>query len=831
MTKEKILRLVAIFAVVVFSFFLILFGLSFFFEDKIKSSVIYNINNSLTTPVNVGEIDFTLIKHFPYAALQFKNVNTKGSGQNNVDLLKAEKVNLLFNFFSLFSDKFLLKKIVIENAELNLLTGKNGETNFDVFKKDSLSDKSLSAEVEEFVLKNSSVNIRNKQTNFTALFFTGESSMSGSFSAEKFIMQTQMNVDIKEVTFENTTYISSKASEIKTGISINTKIQEYGFEKAQIKIADLILSVNGIVQNSNETFIDLKIISESAKLNNVLSILPSTWIPQKVLDYTYTGNVIFDAYIKGVSSKKQSPLIVVNFNSSGNSIIPDNSTYSLQNISLTGFFTNKKSEANPVSVLSFKNIKAMLEGKPVKGSVVMENLSNPFVDISVDAEVSLAAVSRYITSELIENPQGNISLHGFIKGRGDRKESYRSSGSARVSDVSFKFRNKPIGVTNCQGNLVFDGNNISVADVSGKAGNTDFLMNGKIENFYSYIFQPAQKLAIDLEILSRSIDMNELMQNDKNPTDTITRIDFPADIILEIKINATKTVFRKFTANNINGSLSLKNKVLSTNSLLFQAVEGNFYLQGAIDATAKDSLLITYEAAIKNVNIQKLFSEMGSFGQDVLTDKNIRGTATATVELASVWSKTLNVNSSRIYSKCDITIQNGELINFSPMLKLSRFVKGTDLKNVKFSTLKNQIEIKNRKIFIPAMDIKSTALNLTVNGVHDFDNMVDYNIQMKMSQLIGKKVKQANTEFGTIEDHGSGGLNLFLTMKGPIDNPKFAYDRKSVEQKITTSVKQGKDDFIKTIKDEFKGVNKDKSLKNDKDKKEPELQIDTEEEN
>ncbi len=97
---------------------------------------------------------------------------------------------------------------------------------------------------------------------------------------------------------------------------------------------------------------------------------------------------------------------------------------------------------------------------------------------------------------------------------------------------------------------------------------------------------------------------------------------------------------------------------------------------------------------------------------------------------------------------------------------------------------------------------------------------------MKLSQLLGKKVRQQNTEFGTIEDDGSGGLNLFLTMKGPLDNPRFSYDRKGVEKKITESVKSGKDDFLKIIKEEISGK---KPQKEETPKKQKELQIDYDE--
>jgi hypothetical protein len=149
-------------------------------------------------------------------------------------------------------------------------------------------------------------------------------------------------------------------------------------------------------------------------------------------------------------------------------------------------------------------------------------------------------------------------------------------------------------------------------------------------------------------------------------------------------------------------------------------------------------------------------------------------------------------------------------------------VKGADLKDIKFNTLKNQIEIKNRKIYFPKMEINSTALNMTASGWHDFDNMVNYSIQLRLSQLLGKRVKEQNTEFGTIEDDGLGGLKLYLTMKGPLSNPKFAYDRKSVEQNIVNTIKEEKKNFINIIKEEFKG---NKTQQQDKKKKE-ELQID-----
>lgn len=185
----------------------------------------------------------------------------------------------------------------------------------------------------------------------------------------------------------------------------------------------------------------------------------------------------------------------------------------------------------------------------------------------------------------------------------------------------------------------------------------------------------------------------------------------------------------------------------------------------------------------------------------------------------------------RIYMKSDLTIENGELNNFEPMLALSKYLKGADLRKITFSTLKNQIEIKNQTIYIPSMHIQSNAIDLTASGTHTFNNYIDYKLQLLLSDLIGKKVREQHTEFGNIEDDGLGKMKLFLSMKGPMSNPKITYDRKGVEDKIKNDVKLEKQNLKVILKEEFKWFKKD-SVKHEKPTGKPknqELQLDTDE--
>ena len=194
---------------------------------------------------------------------------------------------------------------------------------------------------------------------------------------------------------------------------------------------------------------------------------------------------------------------------------------------------------------------------------------------------------------------------------------------------------------------------------------------------------------------------------------------------------------------------------------------------------------------------------MGNFGQEILIDKNLKGRLSANVDFQSKWDKSLNLDERSVVAKSDISIDNGELIRFKPMLALSKYLKGSDLETIRFSNLTNTIEIRDRKIIIPVMDIRSSALDLTASGTHTFDNMVDYKLGLYLSQILGRKVKQMNTEFGTIEDDGLGRPRIYLSMKGPASDPKFTWDRKGTEQKISDEIRKERNTIRDLLKNEF----------------------------
>ena len=178
-----------------------------------------------------------------------------------------------------------------------------------------------------------------------------------------------------------------------------------------------------------------------------------------------------------------------------------------------------------------------------------------------------------------------------------------------------------------------------------------------------------------------------------------------------------------------------------------------------------------------------------------------------------------------IKSNINLSLDRGELIDFKPLLSLSKFVDVQDLQRIKFSNLKSNIEIKDKTIFLPSTSIKNSALNIIFWGTHTFDNDISYHIELLISELLSKKRKNKDEEFGPVENDPDNKRSAFVLMTGTVDKPVIKYDRKGLKENIKKDLKEEKQNLKKLLKDEFGVFKKDSTLGKQKEKAEQKFEL------
>ena len=156
--------------------------------------------------------------------------------------------------------------------------------------------------------------------------------------------------------------------------------------------------------------------------------------------------------------------------------------------------------------------------------------------------------------------------------------------------------------------------------------------------------------------------------------------------------------------------------------------------------------------------------------------------------------------------KSHLVIEKGELIDFKPLENLSSYVSLEELKHVKFSTLENTIDIENEVITIPTMEIKSSALSVFLSGTHTFDQEINYDIKLLLSELMSTSFRRKNTKitkFGEEQQDGEIFNTVYFKMTGNTNDPKISLDKIRFMEDVNNTIKKEKETIVNIIKEDI----------------------------
>ncbi len=806
-----------------------------YYQDEVKEYIVGELNKQLNTQVIVEgkDIDFTVLKNFPYASVDFKNVKAldAGSDKRKDTLFKAGEISMQFNIVDVFKKNYHIKKIELTDVDLRVRIDKEGKDNYHFWKESAdTTSTAFSFALEKIILNRVKLNYKDSRAHQVIDGEVKSGKFSGEFSNDSYTLHTVAELYVNYLKSDSTNYLRKKNIHTEFSLNVNNKTNEYKIASGQLKIEDLLFEVFGNVLNSNnEPIVNIGVKGKDMDIKSVLSLIPAKY-KGKINDYESDGEFYFDALIQGSLAKGNMPQITADFGIKSATIKQVKNEISLKNVTLQGHYSNgNKNNAEP-SVLDLVQFSAIINQGSVSGELRMKNLSNPSFAGKIIANTTLQEVQKFIKIDTVESISGSLRVNAEFSSDGKATgsniyENIMTSGDMAITDANVKLKNNLLNFTNIQGDFKFNNNDLVVNEFKGKVSSSDFELKGFFRNIVGFALKENENITIEATLNSSMINLNELLANRHEDVKEVKKdgeymLKFSEHINVNLNTEIQHLQFRKFDATNIRGVIKLKDKKMVLDPVSLNTMGGTISTSGLIDGSDSTKLLITCFSDINKISITKMFEEFENFGQTVITDKNIKGIATAKIQFAAVLSPALKIDMDKLYAGIDMSIDNGELNNVESMKNLSRFIELKELENIRFATLKNQIEIKKQVISIPKMEIKSNALNLTVSGTHTFNNDINYKIKLSLNDLLSKKAKAAkkqNDEFGEVADDGLGRTNIFILMTGNISNPIIKYDSKSAVQNVKQDLKVEKQNLKGILRDEFGLFKKDSTL-NDKNK-------------
>ncbi len=805
------------------------FIIGYFYGEEVKGYLIGQINKQLNTTILVDskDISFSVFQNFPNASVEFRNVKVLDAvfKARRDTLLRAGNISLRFSILDIFKKNYDIRKIELSDAKLKLKRYKDGTDNWHVLRESADTVQSnVSFRLQKIILDNVSVSYLDKKGRQDYALVFKDAELKGDFSGESYSLDASGNTFVDHFRSDSTDYLSRKDVNLVLGMDVQK--DRYIIRKGTVKVAQLSLSVSGTYAAlPGKGDMDLTFKGKEMDIQSFLSLLPEK-LRDKISGYKSSGNMYFEALVKGESSEHASPGVRAKFGIDNGEISQRGSSISLKEVSLSGTYASGRTAEE--SVLDVRNFSCSIGDGTCSGHFQLTNLSSPTVKAAARGQMKLDDLQEFLKIDTIESMTGSLRINASFEGKVREAKKYAqelkhstSSGELTLANANIKFRNNPREWTGIDANLLLDNNDIAINNLKGNIANSDIELTGFFRNILAYLFLDNESLTIEARLKSKNIDLNEILMNRQTTTkhDTVYRIDLSPKLNVSFTADIGHLVFRKFDAETVKGHFRLADQRLVADTVAFRSMNGTVFASGKVEEGDNGNVLLTCDASLRKIGIDKLFYAFENFGQDYLQDKNLKGSVTADVKFASVCKPDLTLIENKIYAHSNITIEKGELIGWEPLRQLSRFISLSELADVKFSTLTNEIEIKDRKIFIPVMEVNSSAMNVTCSGTHSFDNAIDYKFKILLSELLAKKARKAkkeNDEFGVEEDDGLGRTSIYLSMTGTVDNPVIRYDKKEALAKFKKDLKTEKHTIKSILHDEFGWFKKDTTLVKDK---------------
>jgi len=750
----------------------------FLFVSFYKPEIIAVMNREISLRYNADihfdDVNISLWKTFPRTSLMLENLSVKNPLAADSILLKSERVYLTVDILSLFNNEVVFDGIRIDRADMSWTEYKNGTSNWEIFSSDSTSS---TIYIEDVVLNNCRFRYAQLGTKWISHFTIDRAKVKGD------MMRSDSNFDMA-VSFEIDSLMSAENSyRTAVPIEINAHHVERKGDRIQCKNFECTsgdVKWRGDVDLSLEEQKSTHVLLETfdTPLDELIMVLPRRYL-KELTHYSLDGESDLKLELDlGPNEKSLHGIFQLR---DGQCIYEDAGE-------LNGIFADIEFGTNEGGYCEIKKSVAATEsGKLALGGRLNFAKSGHFQgSLQYDGPLEELAAMSSAGEEYQISGKASIqaSLEGILFDKNARfqPKMQEGNGQIRIQDAKAFIPAINSHAEHIQIEADVNTGDVKIKSLSLLLNGSHFQVTGVVVNPLEAFSQQSSLQMTDLIIHSDQLNIqNWNLQSQSRDTEKISR-DKSASMIYALKGNfiCKNVISEGLSLNDFNCAFDISPDEIQLNSINTGIADGQ--IQGALVRHVKD---FEGHFSFDQIDIQQLFQQTNHFGQSKITSQNISGLLSGSASITAALDSNGNMIKKTLWMESDITIQNGRLRDYAPLIDLVNFVEENKmlsvftnevelrrkLSDVEFSDLQNTLKVQDGQIIIPEMTIASSAFDITAKGYQSFDGVIDYHMGFNIFEVIRNKEKPSDKSRN----------NIFIHMFGTTDEPKFEVDKEWIK--------------------------------------------------
>jgi hypothetical protein len=545
----------------------------------------------------------------------------------------------------------------------------------------------------------------------------------------------------------------------------------------------------------------------------------SGFLPSKYKDfsrYRPSGKVTATCRAVGFITKESMLNYEIDFSVKGARMEIPGTGIRLTESGLSGYYTNGEQNNARSSRLILNSIDLNSGSSFLKGTMSLHDFDAMSVHADITTQFGVNEILPLLKANSLTGGTGSVrsslQFSGAVPGKDQINLrsllALNPRGNIYLSEAGLKFGEYLI--EDVDGNLMLH-ESIWIDGLSFTLNGQRAMADGEVTNFLSWAKGNTGTLKIKGSLSANLIEPGLISgQTDKTKGKSAPVL-MPSGYEISLSFSTDEFRHKTFTATDVSGVLNYYSNIARLDTFSMKSMGGEVSGSATLLHRQDGSYSSDSRLFYKNVDINSAFISFNNFRQEFIKSENLKGNLSGRYSMRMDIDSMLNPLISTISSEGQFSIMNGELINFEPVKKMSKFIEISELENIKFSQLENEFFIVNQSLAIPQMEIKSSAVDLGISGKHMFNGDYEYHVRLLLSQILSRKApkKSQNNEFGIVVDDGLGRTSVFLKLTSTGMKETVSYDLAAARSEIRQDLRNEKQNLRTILKEEYGWYGKD----------------------
>ncbi len=754
-------------------------------KPKIVEVVKSEANKMLNARLDFGDLDLSLLRHFPHASVELTDLLLVGVDKFEGDtLVAADRISVVVNLMSVFGNEgYEVTKILLKHPQIHAQCLADGSVNWDIMKS---GDEPEEVEVSEEVTEEPSsfkLQVRDFRITDADLSYVDEATgmkvstsplnlrLRGDMSAAQTDLDLSLSLGSVNFVTGGVKMLNNAEVGLDAVVAADFENMRFTLTKTALNLNAIYLMADGWIEMDDTMAMDIRLDSSKVQFKDILSMIPAFYT-KDFEELTAGGTLSLGAWAKGELTENRLPAFELALNVADGRFKYAALPEAVEQINIAAKVANGGGTLDATTI-DVSNLSLALAGNSLAVSL---NAKTPISDLRFKAAakgvVDLAAVKRVYPLDESINLGGMVTLDMSTEGKmsdieKERYESIKATGTLSIEDVIAHLKGWPdINVKRLSATVTPSVLKLSECGVT--VGASDLSATGSLSNYIGY-FLRGTTLNGSLALKSDLLDVNELMAmmpadedgDDAQPaeqpaateepsTEPMQAIEVPKNLNLSLAVDMNKILFQKMTFEDFVGRVSLTNGTLAIDRLALDAFGGKVSAAGSYSTTANvKSPKLKLSLDFSNAKFDETFRQLDFVQQIVPIFEKTGGDYSMKMSLSTALTDTMDVDFNSLNASGEIRSEHIEVQNIKAFEVLATALKDDRLRNIEARDVKIAFTIRDGRVHTSPFDIKMGGVVMNLSGSTGLDATIDYVANIKLpAKAMGGVLSNVKAKIG-----------------------------------------------------------------------------------